>query len=424
MHARVHYQLKTVGVDKHKPHCAATVWPKRARDPVTSETYLTASTGRLRAPSASTPYFGELATRIASLGGLHNAHLHIDRAGTYHRTVQLLAERGVRNGSSLPIPGKHAVIPLVHASELFDPPVLRARTAGYLESMVEVGTAVADTVVDVTTDRVGLTALETFLDLKAEFAGRLLFRPGAYTPLGFRDDEPRRWDLFREGALVADLIGLLPERDDKARYPDHIGFVESCRRGIGLALYLGKPIHIHVDQGNVAREQDSEIVARIVREITGGRPIGPDPLVWLIHVISPSTYDEARFQRLLAELADMNIGVITCPSAAISMRQYRPLESPTYNSIARVLDMLAAGIQVRVGSDNICDITSPAGTVDLLDEIFVLCNAMRCYDIDVLARMAAGQRLSTEEQARVAHHLREEQAYIAEVVGAAGADRL
>lgn len=379
---------------------------------------------RRKAASAATEYFSELVDRIATLGGLHNAHLHLDRAGTYHRTVQLLAEQGVGNGSSLPIAGKHAVIPLVHASELFDPPVLRERTARYLERMVDVGTAIADTVVDVTADRVGLTALETFLDLKADFSDRLVFRPGAYTPLGFRDDEPRRWDLFREGALLADLIGLLPERDDKARYPDHIGFAESCRRGIGLALELGKPIHIHVDQGNVASEQDSEIVARVVRELSGGRPLGPEPLVWLIHVISPSTYDEARFQRLLSELAEMDIGVITCPSAAISMRQYRPLSSPTYNSIARILDMLAAGIQVRVGSDNICDITSPAGTADLLDEMFVLCNAMRYYDIGVLARLATGQRLSAGERERVARHLQEEHAYVAEVAGAPHVGRL
>jgi cytosine deaminase len=424
MHAWVHYQeLKTLRPDKHKLHSGDSA-AETGRGSVHPQLNEIAPARRRRAPSAATGYFSELANRITGLGGLHNAHLHLDRAGTYHRTVQLLAEQGVGNGSSLPIAGKHAVIPLVHASELFDPPVLRARTAGYLESMLDVGTAVADTVVDVTADRVGLTALETFLDLKADFSDRFLFRPGAYTPLGFRDDQPRRWDLFREGALLADLIGLLPERDDKARYPDHIGFAESCRRGIGLALELGKPIHIHVDQGNVAREQDSEIVARVVRELTGGRRHGPEPLVWLIHVISPSTYEEGRFQRLLDEMADMDIGVITCPSAAISMRQYRPLPSPTYNSIARVLDMLAAGIQVRVGSDNICDITSPAGTVDLLDEMFVLCNAMRYYDIDVMARMASGQRLSTDERERVARHLREEHAFVAEFVGAPGTERL
>jgi cytosine deaminase len=372
---------------------------------------------RRASPSAATSYFDELAARVEALGGLHNAHLHLDRAGTYHRTVELLAGQGVENGSALPIPSKHALIPLVHESELFDPPVLKHRTAGYLDAMVGLGTAIADTVVDVTNDRVGLTALETFLDLKSEYSDRLSFRPGAYTPLGFRDDEPYRWDLLRRGAELADLIGLLPERDDKARYPHHIGFEECCRRGIGLAFELGKPIHIHVDQGNLARETDSEVVAGVVRKLAGGRRTAPEPLVWLIHVISPSTYDEPRFQRLLAELVELDIGVITCPSAAISMRQYRSVLSPTYNSIARVLDMLAAGIHVRVGSDNICDITSPAGTVDLLDEVFVLCNAMRYYDIDVLARLAVGQRLTSDERERVVRHLREEQRYASAIVG-------
>jgi cytosine deaminase len=100
-----------------------------------------------------------------------------------------------------------------------------------------------------------------------------------------------------------------------------------------------------------------------------------------------------------------NVGVICCPSAAISMRQIRETMSPTFNSIARVLDMLAAGVQVRIGSDNICDITSPAGTPDLVDEIFVLCNAIRFYDLDILAKLGAGKSLSAEEISRIREHL-------------------
>jgi hypothetical protein len=104
-------------------------------------------------------------------------------------------------------------------------------------------------------------------------------------------------------------------------------------------------------------------------------------------------------------MVDCNAGVICCPSAALSMRQYRPLLSPTFNSIARVLDLLAAGIHVRLGSDNICDITSPAGTVDLIDEIFVLRNAIRYYDIGILAKLAAGCRLDTDDRSRIQTHL-------------------
>lgn len=99
----------------------------------------------------------------------------------------------------------------------------------------------------------------------------------------------------------------------------------------------------------------------MLRELDIGTPSDSEPLVWLVHVISPSTYDESRFHALIEGLLDRNVGVICCPSAAISMRQVRPFSAPTHNSIARVLEMLAAGVQVRIGSDNVCDITSPAG---------------------------------------------------------------
>ncbi len=282
--------------------------------------------------------------------------------------------------------------------------------------MVQVGTSRADTVVDVTTDRVQFTALETFLQLKEVYRGKLDLRVGAYSPLGFRDDEPDRWNLLVEGAKRADFIGLLPERDDKADYPDHIGFEESCRRGIGLARELGIPIHIHVDQANHQYEAGAELVARVVRSAAFGIAADKEPYIWLIHVISPSTYDEQRFNRLTNDLAELNIGVICCPSAAISMRQYRPFLSPTDNSIARVLEFLAAGIQVRIGSDNICDMTSPMGTPDLMAEVMVLANAVRFYDLNVLAKIAAGQKLDLLEREKVRLHLSENSEFVETVV--------
>jgi cytosine/adenosine deaminase-related metal-dependent hydrolase len=143
-----------------------------------------------------------------------------------------------------------------------------------------------------------------------------------------------------------------------------------------------------------------------VRELGLGRPREEEPQIWLVHVISPSAYDDTRFSSVINALVELNIGVICCPSAAISMRQIRHFAAPTHNSIARVIEMLAAGVHVRVGSDNVCDITSPAGTIDLIDEIFVLANAIRYYDLDIMASLAAGRRLNAQDQARLAAHLR------------------
>ncbi|MGR3290752.1 MAG: hypothetical protein ACU0C9_06100 [Paracoccaceae bacterium] len=361
-----------------------------------------------------TPYFQELRDKVDALGGHFNAHLHLDRAGTYHRTVELLQGSEISDGAALPISGKHSLIPLIHESTLYDPERLHARLLPYLNAMVACGTSRADSVVDVTTDRVQLSALKTLRNLKQQFEGRLDFKIGAYSPLGFRDDEPERWSLLVEGAEQSDFIGLLPERDDSDRYPEHIGFKESCRRALLLADRLDKKIHIHTDQANHRDQSESELIVSLVEKLGLGVEQGAEPFIWLIHVISPSTYGEPRFLDLARRMADQNIGVICCPSAAVSMRQYRPVQSPTYNCIARVLDFLDAGVWVRLGSDNVCDIISPMGTVDLMDELAVLGNTMRFYNIDVLARIGAGQSLTKTEIDQVRAHIALDAEFVAE----------
>ena len=139
-------------------------------------------------------------------------------------------------------------------------------------------------------------------------------------------------------------------------------------------------------------------------------PNGPDTLIWLINVISPSSFEGQRFHKLAQDLAELNIGVICCPSAAISLRQLRSLRSFTHKSIAGVLELAAAGGFVRIGSDNVCDITSPAGTLDLMEELFVLSNAMRFYDIEFLAHLGARKRIPDPLCKGVKRHLAEDQA--------------
>ncbi|HMB48352.1 MAG TPA: hypothetical protein VKN63_08765 [Afifellaceae bacterium] len=129
-------------------------------------------------------------------------------------------------------------------------------------------------------------------------------------------------------------------------------------------------------------------------------------MIWAVHLISPSTYDEARFNRLVEGLVESNIGVITCPSGALGMRQFRPLDTPAYNCIPRLLEMLAAGVHVRVGSDNVADICSPSTTANLIDEIFLLSAALRFYNPDILAKLAAGEKIGTGDREYIRDHLR------------------
>jgi cytosine/creatinine deaminase len=266
-----------------------------------------------------------------------------------------------------------------------------------------VGTTRADTFVDVTPDNIRMQALERLLAIREERRGEIDFRLGAYSPMGYRDDDPGRWELLIEGAGRAQFLGCLPEADDHADYPEHIGFQEHCRRMLQLGQELGLEVHVHVDQRNEPSEKGTELLLDALDEV--GQPGSAEgPGVWAVHVISPSTYDEPRFQRMLERLVEHDVGIIVSPSAALGMRQLRPLQGPTFNSIARVMDFLEAGLLVRLGSDNMADICSPSTTADLVDEVFVLSAALRFYHVETLARVAAGQRLAPEELEFVKRH--------------------
>ncbi|MEY4299164.1 MAG: hypothetical protein RIR25_400 [Verrucomicrobiota bacterium] len=353
----------------------------------------------------ATPFFSRIRSLATRHGGWYNAHLHLDRAGTLDPPE---SETSAPSSSSLSLSKKHSLIPQIHGGPFYEARSLSERLDYYLDRMIEVGTARADTLVDVTNDGVGLRAFQVFREAKIRRRSEIDLGLGAYSPLGFRDDEPDRWELVKEAAREADFIGSLPERDDTDSYPEHIGFLEHCRRILNLAGEFSKPVHIHVDQRNEPAERGTETVLQAVREVGIEKSASGEPPVWLIHFISPSTYTEDRFRRLVDGLAAHNVGVICCPSAAISMRQLRPLNTPTFNSIARVLDLLAAGIPVRIGSDNICDICSPAGTPDLMWEIFVLCNAIRFYEESILAKIGAGVALSEADCISVKRHLEED----------------
>lgn len=362
------------------------------------------------------PWFERLRRETTALGGLYNAHLHLDRAGTLDDRYLSTANFSILANSHVSLSKKHRLIGNIHAGPAYDRDDLERRIDETISLMVEAGTAFADTMVDVTADRVGLSALRLMRDIAGKWQERISVKAAAYSPLGFRDDEPERWRVFEDGVKEADFIGCLPEADDRDHYPDNIGFEEHCVRMLDLARRHGKMLHVHTDQRNEAGERGTERLLDVMRGHPGPTSADGAPLVWAVHMISPSTYDEPRHRRMIDAMLELNVGVITCPSAAIGMRQLRPLLSPTYNSIPRILELVAAGVYVRVGSDNIADICSPSTTADLLDEMFVLSAALRYYETDLLATLAAGRRATDEQRGVLREHLRLNEEEIRKVV--------
>lgn len=362
------------------------------------------------------PFYRQFASEVRALGGFFNAHTHLDRAGTMDERYLREAGLRVEDNSHISLHEKHRLIYDVHRGPAYDREDLRARVSAHLEVMQAVGTRRVDTLADVTADRVGLSALETILELKAEWADRIEVRVASYSPLGFPTNEPQRWDLFVEGARRADFISALPEADEISEYPGHLGFEEHCRRMLAVSAELGKMIHVHTDQRNEPSEAGTERLLQVMREEGHTNPATGEPLVWAVHMVSPSTYSEERFEKMVENMLELGVGVICCPSAAVGMRQLRSATTPTYNSIPRVLELVAAGVPVRLGSDNISDICSPSTTADLTDEALMLSAAVRYYNPSLIARLAAGVEPDAAMRKAIREHLELNDKQIAKVL--------
>ncbi len=367
-----------------------------------------------------TPFYVQLSDEIKKLGGIHNAHLHLDRAGIIGDHYFPKGEHQIIARSDISLHHKHYLINAIHQGLAYTEADLKRRVNDCLDVMVACNTRQADTLVDVTADCVGLTALHTLQDIQEARRHEIDLRLGAYSPLGFSDNEPERWEIFEQGAEQADFIAALPEADDVDDYPDNIGYEEHCLRTLHLAKRLGKVLHVHTDQRNEPNEAGTERLLDVVEQ-HGTLVLGSDePAIWTVHMISPSTYDEARFEKLTQRLLDNNVGVICCPSAAIGMRQLRPLMTPNYNSIPRVLELLAAGVHVKLASDNIADMCSPSTTADLVDEVFILSAAIRFYHIGILAKLAVGLKLDEADRQLIADHLEKNKQEIHKVLVSTG----
>ena len=361
---------------------------------------------------AETSFYSALRSGVQRYGGYYNAHLHLDRSHTLEDD---------NAATHLSLTQKHGLISGFHKGPWYEDDNLTARIHQSLDAMVGCHTSRADSVIDVTADGLGLRALDCAKTIAKSRSHEIAFRAAVYSPLGFRDDAPERWALFERGAEIGDFIGCLPERDDRTDYPEHIGYEECCRRMLDLAKRKGMDLQVHVDQVNHPNENGTERLLDVIEGENLGFGTAAAPKVWVVHMISPTCYPQSRWDELVARLKAANVGVICCPSAALGMRQLRTIATPTGNSIARILELCAAGLQVRLGSDNLADMLSPSTSANLTDEVFVLSAALRFYDTDILAKLACAKPLGPDDRAKIKKHLEENDVETAKAIRRWGA---
>ena len=85
----------------------------------------------------------------------------------------------------------------------------------------------------------------------------------------------------------------------------------------------------------------------------------------------------------------LDVDVIVCPSAAISMKQNNSVVSYIHNSIAPVRILLEEGVNVKLGIDNIQDLFMPLVDGDLWFETRLLMESTRIYDVDKIVNIVS-----------------------------------
>jgi cytosine/creatinine deaminase len=349
-----------------------------------------------------------LLAQAIEMGGWRNYHAHLDRANTLDPKYWKHTGIDPLEAATYSLKTKQNLVGELHKGAAYTHDDLEARMSAQIKKMISQHTRSVHSLVDCTADNVKLTAVETLLKLKEEFKDAIGIMVGTQPIFGFKNpkENPDRLEIFREGSKKADFIGGLPEKDAS---PTRVGYNEHMSIVIKLGIELGKEVHLHVDQENYPFENGTETLIEAVKWL--GSPVivnQNSPTVWAVHVISPSCYDENRFKRMLDGLKKYNIGVICCPRAAITMRQLRPIMSPTHNSIARILEMIKWEISVRLGSDNISDIFIPTGDGNMLWELPILADALRYYNTKLWAKLGCGEPLNDMDSELVSRALYQE----------------
>lgn len=299
--------------------------------------------------------------RIKENGGWVNCHSHIDRAYTIDRKLYKLAnklrhEKWLLNEELR----KTSTVPLVYD-----------RMAKALELMITQGVQAIATFIDVD-PYMKDKAIKAAIKIKETYCSQIKIKFINHASYGILDKEPRDW--FEVGADFADIIGGMTKanQDRTTEYMDVL---------LGAAKKRGKMAHVHVDEENVLSEKETELLAKKTIEYgMEGKVVG-------IHGISINTHPRQYREKLYKLMKKAGLMMIACPISWLNSRRSEEL-TPTHNPTTPVDEMLTFGITVGIGTDNIADLFMPYNDGDIWNDLRVMMEMNRLYDIEALVKIA------------------------------------
>src|SRR6266436_3575037 len=118
--------------------------------------------------------------------------------------------------------------------------------------------------------------------------------------------------------------------------------------------------------------------------------------VTLSHLCVLAALDAKAAAALIDKLARAEITVVALPETNLFLQE-RGETTPVRRGITRVRELLAAGVKVRLGTDNICDWFFPFGDGDMLETARMAAVAAHLDDVPQLIAAACDGRRGIEE---------------------------
>lgn len=314
--------------------------------------------------SKQVPYLDlkkEILAKIEKNGGWVNAHAHIDRAFSINEKSfkfvnASLQEKWVLNNE------------LKESSTVDD---IYNRMALSIERMLEEGVTALGTFIDVD-HYVKDKAIKAAQKIRDKYKKDLQIVYMNQVHYGVLDPKAREW--FDVAVDFVDIIGGLPE-SDKERKSKHIDIL------LDTAKQMKKIVHVHIDQFHDPKQKDTELLAKkTIEHGMQGKVVG-------IHGVSISTHTKEYRSKLYALMKKAKLMMVVSPTAMIDFGRNETLV-PFHNSLLPVDELVPEGITVGLGTDNIADIYKPFSTGEMWQELYMLLETMRYYEVDELVKIA------------------------------------
>jgi cytosine deaminase len=258
---------------------------------------------------------------------------------------------------------------------------VKERAKKVVGDMIQQGVTAIRSQVDVDTTA-GLKGLEALLELREELKDVVTIQLCAFPQEGVLKEGCE--DLINEALEKgADLLGGLPLVEETGEGQEqHIDVLFELARRHDCDLEL------QVDESNNPQDFMLPTLAeKTVENNWQGR-------VSATHCISLSAVDDKIAGETINLVKDAGMNVIVTPSANL-ITEHKIIEgvhSRPSNSITRVRELVEAGVNVALGTDNIRDIFYPLGNGSMLREMHVLAVATRMTgagDPELVFRLAS-----------------------------------